>query len=292
METVTVSDKDGASFDMYLCEGIQFPSFSKTDLKTTVNRFKYLQVRDDDVFIASYPKAGKHWIYEITNTLLTGTMEYMTSYATSGPSGETTFQDMKSPRIIASHFLFKDFPTELGSKKCRVIYITRNMKDSAVSFYSHMRKMEDSWGYSGTFDGFLPLFTSGQVPYGSWFEHTRLWEAVLQEHPNLSILHLEYEDMKRDLLGNVRNTAKFLGVEENEELFEKIVEKCDFQKMRSSCTFGAPWKSFTKDNTSPICRKGQVGDWKNWFTVAQNETFDEIYNKEMKDSTLNFQSTL
>ncbi|XP_021376707.1 sulfotransferase family cytosolic 1B member 1-like [Mizuhopecten yessoensis] len=292
METVTVSDKDGASFDMYLCEGIQFPSFSKTDLKTTVNRFKYLQVRDDDVFIASYPKAGKHWIYEITNSLLTGSMDYLTSYATSGNTWETDFEDIKSPRIITSHFLFKHFPTELSSKKCRVIYITRNMKDSAVSFYSHMRKLGDSTGYSGTFEGFLPLFTSGQVPYGSWFHHTRQWEAVLQEHPNLSILYLEYEDMKRNLLTNIRKIAKFLGVEENEELFEKIVEKCDFKKMRSSGTFGAPWKSLTKDSTSPICRKGQVGDWKNWFTVAQNETFDEIYKKEMKDSKLKFEYTL
>lgn len=37
---------------------------------------------------------------------------------------------------------------------------------------------------------------------------------------------------------------------------------------------------------------GTTGDWKNYFTVAQNEKFDAIYKKEMCDSTLQFRTEI
>ncbi|KAJ8313672.1 hypothetical protein KUTeg_008233 [Tegillarca granosa] len=39
-------------------------------------------------------------------------------------------------------------------------------------------------------------------------------------------------------------------------------------------------------------KESQVGDWKNWFTVAQNEEFDRIYEERMKDSKLKMKFSL
>ena len=37
---------------------------------------------------------------------------------------------------------------------------------------------------------------------------------------------------------------------------------------------------------------GEVGDWKNWFTVAQNEEFDRIMAEKMKNISHRFQYVL
>ncbi|CAC5396364.1 SULT1 [Mytilus coruscus] len=50
---------------------------------------------------------------------------------------------------------------------------------------------------------------------------------------------------------------------------------------------GVPKQAF-----SFMYRKGQVGDWKNHFTVAENEEFDRIYNERMKDIKFTYKYTL
>lgn len=37
---------------------------------------------------------------------------------------------------------------------------------------------------------------------------------------------------------------------------------------------------------------GTAGDWKNYFTVAQNEKFDAIYKTEMSGTALQFRSEI
>jgi hypothetical protein len=37
---------------------------------------------------------------------------------------------------------------------------------------------------------------------------------------------------------------------------------------------------------------GEVGDWKNWFTVAQSEAFDAVYNDRMKESNWKLRYTI
>ena len=41
-----------------------------------------------------------------------------------------------------------------------------------------------------------------------------------------------------------------------------------------------------------IILAGEVGDWKNHFTVAQNERFDQIYNEKMKDIKFSYKYTI
>lgn len=52
------------------------------------------------------------------------------------------------------------------------------------------------------------------------------------------------------------------------------------------------------DNIKPdvffffCCGEGKVGDWKNHFTVAQSEVFDEDYERKMKNSSVKFRDEI
>ncbi|XP_060561308.1 cytosolic sulfotransferase 1-like [Ruditapes philippinarum] len=104
--------------------------------------------------------------------------------------------------------------------------------------------------------------------------------------PELPIHLVYYEDLKEKTLQEVCRLGKFLGIENKDGLFEAISEKCKFENMvkdKQPYLFpGEALEGFT------FYRKGDVGDWKNWFTVAQNEHFDKIYNEIMETSKHKF----
>ncbi len=102
--------------------------------------------------------------------------------------------------------------------------------------------------------------------------------------------------MKKDLKGSVLRVSKFLDVSLTKKTIDDIVAKSTFESMKQNPKINpdremASFKESIKENKS-FLRKGTVGDWKNYFTVAQDEYFDEIYAEQCKDSGLIFDYTL
>ncbi|ESO94701.1 hypothetical protein LOTGIDRAFT_227335 [Lottia gigantea] len=282
MALVKIPDSSGNTVVVRkLKDGRLMPKFDPEVLENV----KSLKLREDDVIILAYPKSGTHWLFEIAQMLKLGTTD-VPVVSKSDFMIEYVKQDILDakplPRILNTHYRFHDLPTDIHTKKPKILYIRRNPKDASVSFYNHTIKLSKYYEYSGQFSDYLRLWVEG-VDYGSWFDYVKEYEEVCQ-NSDLDILSLEYEQLKKDLINEVRKISDFLELERNEELIKDISERCTFSSMHSR----KGHLTGLADGQSIMYRKGDVGDWKNWFTVAENEWFDEVYKEKMKDSNLKF----
>ncbi|KAK3083912.1 hypothetical protein FSP39_005205 [Pinctada imbricata] len=101
-----------------------------------------------------------------------------------------------------------------------------------------------------------------------------------------------------DLGREVKKLAAFLDIQLSDDLIRDITQNCLFPNLKQANDeikeFPSEIQKFIKEQTEVIpdfqnpniFRKGIVGDWKNHFTVAQNEQFDVLYQREMKDSDI------
>eukprot|EP00079_Xenopus_tropicalis_P014088 XP_002944661.3 PREDICTED: sulfotransferase 1C2-like [Xenopus tropicalis] len=157
-----------------------------------------------------------------------------------------------------------------------------------VSYY-YFQKISKSLPDPGTWENYFSTFLSGDVPWGSWFDHVIGWGKAMDKH---QILFIFYEDMIEDPMREIRKVMKFLGKDLSEEVLENIKYHTSFQAMKENPMTNFSLHPNVDQTISLFMRKGTVGDWRNHFSVAQNIIFDEEYKKKMEGSGLNFRTEL
>ncbi|XP_054774331.2 sulfotransferase 1A1-like [Lytechinus pictus] len=265
--------------------------------------------RPDDVYIVTCPKSGTHWIMEIAFLIMNDLQLdkinreanlFALDFAIANNNENTTkvtpgheiMAQWKSPRIMVSHIL-EEFAPEQIKKGSKVIYFARNPKDVAVSYFKFIGDTLPA--EMGGWKGYLPYFLSDKMISGGWFRHVKGWWA-LRNQPN--ILWCKYEDFHKDLRGNIKRVAEFLERPLSDEKLDKLVELTEMKGMRKTYqdiedTMGDTGKAITQlFGHLPYLRKGKVGDWKNEFTVAENEYFDDVYHKNMDNTGIEVQFEL
>ncbi len=192
---------------------------------------------------------------------------------------------MPSPRMIKSHLPYSFLQKPISDMQVKIIVVLRNPKDTVVSFY-HFYRMNASFGnYSGTWDEFFDAFMSDRLIYGGWFDYTRTYWSLRKQ---ANVLLVMFEDMKDELTKVIKQVASFIGKDLSTEHAQKIAEMTSFASMKKKIEPMFANHQVFNTKISPFIRKGEVGDWKNYFTVAQNEIFDKVYKDKMKGSGLEF----
>ncbi|KAI8434546.1 hypothetical protein MSG28_003094 [Choristoneura fumiferana] len=172
--------------------------------------------------------------------------------------------DAPSPRFIKSHLPLSLLPDNLLDT-AKVVYVARDPRDVAVSFYHHSRLFKTS-NYVGDFKSFWDLFVKDLVTYTPFFPHLK--EAWAQRHhPNM--LFIFYEDLKKDLPGHIKRIAEFLGKEVTSEQTQKLCEHLDIKNFRNNESVNPTWLNATGNaGEEGFIRQGKTGGWYDYFDEA------------------------
>ncbi|XP_060587376.1 sulfotransferase 1B1-like [Ruditapes philippinarum] len=289
MTSVRIKDLGGATMRAIDVGGFITSNFMEElgKEKQIFDKVPYFKFRKDDLMLCTYPKTGTNWIYEILMMILKKSTEPIKDFKDDlmlDCQSAELIDIQPSPRVVNCHHPCRYLPLkDMKDKQIKTILCCRNPKDTAVSYYNHMKGFK-SYEYDGKWKDWLPVYLQGKLEYGKYTDYLKEWEKEIQNGVGYPLHIMFYEDMKINGTEEIEKLLKFLGVEIDANLKNNILQQCDFDSMveRKKIPPGAI-EMFMKSDFR-LFRKGQVGDWKNWFTVAQNEMFDEIWEKEMGGS--------
>ncbi|NXD62756.1 ST6B1 Sulfotransferase, partial [Eolophus roseicapillus] len=226
----------------------------------------------------NYFSAGTHWLAGVI-TKLYNTQVTLTSPIEFGDISKLEeLSKLSSKRIIPTHLDYNMLPPNFKNKKCKMIYISRNPKDTAVSMYHYYRD-NPNLPTIDTWTAFFDLFLKGDGK-------DKCYIYSLQ----FILAYYAQEELRNDLPKVVKDMSLFLGLNISDDDIQDICKKSSFSEMKSDTEKENSNPSHTvcalTSNRNLIFRKGTVGDWKNHFTPKQNRRFEEIFNEKMKLSKM------
>ncbi|XP_065211067.1 luciferin sulfotransferase-like [Planococcus citri] len=291
------------------CKGYVLPEY----FREFGDRIRQMEIRDDDIWVCSFPKTGTTWTQEMVwcighNADLETAKEFLPRrfpFLEHSPlfdyrnltanNPEIKFppyvmdsidyiNKLPSPRFIKAHVPFELLPDKLQnySTQAKIVYVARNPRDTCVSYYHHCKLLE---GYKGPFDKFAQLFLEGNITFGPFFNHIK---GYWKQRNNPNVLFLKYEEMKQDLKSVIYKTADFIEKSIDEEDVEKLLDHLSFSSMKVNravnyepvIEINKKYKLIEEDGS--FMRKGEIGEWKETMDSDLCERFEK-WEKENLD---------
>jgi peroxiredoxin len=265
--------------DFLLADAAKQPATTIAQVPSPIEKFV---PRPDDIFIVTYPRSGTTWMQMILYQLTTeGKMDFP-HITTVCPWFERSLKDgtayaLPSPRVFKSHLSYRKIP----KGPCKYVYVARDGKDVAVSYYhfytTHM-------GFKGNFDEFFERFVRGEVQCGPWFRHVRDW---WEHRDDANVLFLRYEELAADLPGCLRRMSAFCGLEVAPERWPGILERCGFAFMKRHESRFDPLTAMLYEQgfrPNSHLRQGQSGAWRDRLSPRQARRFDRAFHRVLGDT--------
>jgi len=254
-----------------------------------------LRVRDDDIVIATYAKAGTTWMQQIIGQMLFGgDPELAVAEMSPWLDLRVPPKAEKLPLVEAQthrRFLKTHLPVDAlrFSPAAKYVYIGRDGRDVVWSMYNHHVNANATW-YAALND------TPGRVgppiepppadirqywrdwmdrdghPFWPFWENVRTWWAI-RHLANVRFVH--FADLKRDMAGEMRRIAAFLDIAIDAARWPAIVEYCSFDWMKRNAGKTVPaGGAFWDAGAEVFINKGVNGRWRDVLGAAESEEYE------------------
>lgn len=241
-------------------------------------KFKFGE-RDDDIYVATYPKSGTTLMQMLLYQLTTdGNMDFNHIYDVSPWIRNAAITgvppvELPSPRIIKTHSPYHTIP---AATKGRFIFVTRNPQDCIVSNW------HQEINYRTTTLSIAEYAERKLKETPNWFEFTQEWLVNKKQFP---MLCLRYEDLLADFEGCVSKISKFLQIEFSEEAVARAYERTRFDYMKQNEEkFGNRPKTAERVYNQFI-RQGKTGEGARIIPADIAAQYQSLYERTVKSLT-------
>lgn len=133
---------------------------------------------------------------------------------------------MERPRTIKTHLPVQLLPDDLWITKPKIIFMSRDPRDVAVSMFHYLKHYDNSLSLEKVLENFL----NDQLIFCPYREF-RLNFLNIPDYPN--ILYMTYEAMTSNIDEAIQKVADFLGVKVSQENLRELKTYLRFDSMKS-----------------------------------------------------------
>ena len=244
--------------------------------------------RDDDIVIATYAKAGTTWMQQIVAQLVFGGAEgidvqamspWLDSRAGSMPERLAMLEAQTHRRFIKTHL-----PADalVMHPRARYIYVARDGRDVVWSMHNHHNQLKDEFFAMINRDlppgvkphprpdlELVPYFQrwleANGHPWWPFWEHVRAW-FDLRHRLQVHLVH--FNDLKRDLPGEIQRIAAFLDIPLTPARLALITRHCSFAYMKEHAErFSPGGGTRLKGGARSFINQGTNGRWRDMLSA-------------------------